>query len=291
MNRSARAALAQETLAILEQGRYELGDGRIVSVADEVSNCVHATQLLRPDDLARIQDDVVSRPTESQPVVIEIENETTLSGIARLLRDHCAPVAALNFASAKNPGGGFLSGSQAQEESLARSSALHASLMKAWDFYEQHRRNSSLLYSDSMILSPHCPIFRDDAGNLLSNIQRATFISAAAPNAGALKDNEPENVDRIPEVLARRAEYVLALASSQGYRHIVLGAWGCGVFRNEPETVANVFMGLLGSARWMNRFSRVVFSILDPSPEQSLIHTFRRTNSKHNANKAVTTTC
>lgn len=275
MNRAARVVLAQETLAIVEKGCYQLGDGRIVSIADAVRSCVDGTTLLRPHDLAKIRDDVRSQSDRSASVAIEVENETTLAGVARLLRDTSEPVAALNFASAKNPGGGFLSGSQAQEESLARSSALHASLMNAWDYYEQHRQGSSSLYSDSMILSPGCPIFRDDAGNLLSNIQLATFITAAAPNAGAVKANEPENVARIPEVLASRAEYVLALASSRGYRHLVLGAWGCGVFRNDPETVAGVFMTLLGSPNWANRFSRVVFSILDPSPDQALIGIFR----------------
>jgi len=275
MNRSARAALAQETLAILKDGRYQLGDGKIVSFADELHSCLSATQLFRPHDLATIQEEVLSQPASAPSVVIEIENETTLSGVARLLREHAAPVAALNFASANNPGGGFLSGSQAQEESLARSSALYASLMKAWDFYEQHRQDASPLYSDSMILSPACPIFRDDAGNLLSDIRLATFISAAAPNARVLQETVPEHVDRIPGVLAGRAECILALAASRGYRHLVLGAWGCGVFRNNPETVADVFMALLGSARWANRFSRVVFSILDPSPEQGLINVFK----------------
>ncbi|HEY5756054.1 MAG TPA: TIGR02452 family protein [Steroidobacter sp.] len=275
MNRTARAAMAQETLAIVEQGRYDLGDGKIVSIADEVRSCVDGTELLRPDDLARIQDEVLSQPGQSGGVAIEVVNETTLAGVSRLLLDQSAPVAALNFASAKNPGGGFLSGSQAQEESLARSSALHASLMNAWDFYEQHRQGSSSLYSDSMIWSPGCPVFRDDAGTLLDRIQLATFITAAAPNAGAVKANEPENEDRIPGVLAGRAEYVLALASSRGYRRLVLGAWGCGVFRNDPQTVADVFMTLLGSPRWANRFSRVVFSILDPSPDQHLIKVFK----------------
>lgn len=275
MNRNARVALAKETLAILEKGCYQLGDGRTVSIAEETRSCVGATQLFRPHDLARIRDEVLSQPGLSESVAIEVENETTLAGVARLLRDHSAPVAALNFASAKNPGGGFLSGSQAQEESLARSSALHASLINAWDFYEQHRQDSTPLYSDSMILSPGCPVFRDDAGNLLSDIQLATFITAAAPNAGALKDTAPELLDRIPEVFANRAEYVLALAASQGYRHVVLGAWGCGVFRNDPDTVADVFMTLLGSDRWANRFSRVVFSILDPSSEQALVNVFK----------------
>ncbi len=76
---------------------------------------------------------------DANKTTIEVRNETTLAGIARLLADGAGPVAALNFASARNPGGGFLNGSQAQEESLARSSALHASLLSKFEFYERHR--------------------------------------------------------------------------------------------------------------------------------------------------------
>src|SRR5690242_4519481 len=104
MNRSARAAVAQETLAILKNGGYPLSDGGSVSIADAVARCVDATQLLRPHDLARIRDSVLSQPAGARPAAIEVVNETTLMGIARLLRDGSAPVVALNFASAKNPG-------------------------------------------------------------------------------------------------------------------------------------------------------------------------------------------
>jgi uncharacterized protein (TIGR02452 family) len=102
-----------------------------------------------------------------------------------------------------------------------------------------------------------------------------TFISAAAPNAGALIDRRSADVSRVPEVFERRAEYVLAVAASKGYRHLVLGAWGCGVFRNDPRMVAGIFMKLLRSPRWNTRFSRVTFSVLDPSPQQALLQVFR----------------
>jgi uncharacterized protein (TIGR02452 family) len=61
---------------------------------------------------------------------IEVVNETTLQGIAALHEEGAERIGALNFASAKNPGGGFLNGSEAREESLARSSALYASLQQ-----------------------------------------------------------------------------------------------------------------------------------------------------------------
>jgi uncharacterized protein (TIGR02452 family) len=71
------------------------------------------------------------------------------------------------FASARRPGGGFLTGAQAQEESIARASALHACLRVVGDFYAYQRRRPELTYSDRVIYSPAVPVFRDDTGALL----------------------------------------------------------------------------------------------------------------------------
>ena len=275
MNRAERAVIAQQTLKILENGGYAVPGGATVPIAQDLRNCVEATQLFWPDELQALLGQVLSRPSAAAPVIVGIENESTLSGIARLLHEGCAPVGALNFASAKNPGGGFLSGSQAQEESLARSSGLYASLSNAREFYQHHRDHLSAFYSDAMILSSNCPIFRDDAGSLLNDVHHATFISSAAPNAGAVKEKSPHDVHLIADVLRRRAEYVLAVAASRDIRYLVLGAWGCGVFRNDPRLVAQVFMNLLSSADWRGRFSKVVFSILDTTPGSELVGIFK----------------
>lgn len=205
---------------------------------------------------------------------IEIVNQTTLEGLTRLIATEFSPVAILNFASARNPGGGFLKGSQAQEESLARSSALHSSLIKVFQFYEDHRNNSSSLYLDNMILSPDCPVFRNDDGDLLSEPQIATFITSPAPNAGATAENRPGEMGRIPEILQSRSELILALAASHGYKQLILGAWGCGVFRNSPSAVAKTFAThLLGA--WAGRFQRVVFSVYDTSSAKETYSAFK----------------
>jgi uncharacterized protein (TIGR02452 family) len=133
----------------------------------------------------------------------------------------------------------------------------------------------SLLYSDAMILSPGCPVIRNDNGDLLDTPQRATFITSPAPNAGAIGPNRPVELSQIPEVFRRRSEYLLALAASQGYKHLVLGAWGCGVFRNDPTVVAAAFMGHLRHGAWCGRFERVAFSVLDTSASQNTIAAFR----------------
>jgi uncharacterized protein (TIGR02452 family) len=275
MKRSTRQEIANQTVAITAAGSYRLADGRAVEIAPIVRSCLDSTRFFAPEELERLRLDILARPADGDPAIIEIHNETTLAGIARLLAEQTAPVAALNFASAKNPGGGFLNGSQAQEESLARSSALHASLLRAPEYYEGHRWSSSCLYSDAMILSPRCPIFRNDDGHLLEQPHAVTFITSAAPNAGAIRKNTPAETRLIPETFHRRSEYVLALAAWHGAESLVLGAWGCGVFRNDPDIVAEAFAShLLGA--WSRRFRRVRFSVLDTSDSQEILTAFRK---------------
>lgn len=276
MNRSARLEVARQTVEIVERGSYTSPGGRAVDIADPVRACLEATRLFSPEALQGLRQEVLARPAEGGDTAMEVVNETTLAGIDRLLADGGGPVAALNFASARNPGGGFLGGSQAQEESLARSSALYASLLRAGDYYERHRALRSALYTDAMILSPGCPVIRADDGALLEEPRLATFITSAAPNAGAAAGNHPEEVPLIPEVLRRRSEYVLALAASHGYRRLVLGAWGCGVFRNDPGVVARTFADHLLGGAWAGRFDRVVFSVLDHSASGDTITAFQR---------------
>lgn len=275
MSRPQRAAQARETVAIIERGSYHSASGRHVDITEPVRACLDATRFYAPEDLERLRQDVLSRSGGGFSTTFEVVNETTLSGVSRVLARGDGPVAMLNFASAKNPGGGFLNGSQAQEESLARSSALYASQERASTFYERHRASPSLLYSDAMIISPGCPIIRDDDGSLLDEPRLATIITSAAPNAGAVANTRRGELPLIPEVFARRSEYVLALAATRGYRHLVLGAWGCGVFRNDPALVAGTFAAHLRHGAWSGRFDRVVFSVLDGSPSQATFAAFR----------------
>ncbi len=276
MKRSTRLELAKQTVEITERGNYVSTAGREVSIAQPLHWCLGGTRFFVPEELARLRDKILSEPSPEHRTIIEVANETTLQGVARLLAVAPEPVAVLNFASAKNPGGGFLNGSQAQEESLARSSALYASLLRTPEFYERHRASPSLLYSDAMIFSPGCPVFRDDEGALLDQWQPASFITSAAPNAGAAANTRADELPQIPEVFRRRSECVLALAAAHGYQRLVLGAWGCGVFRNDPEVVASSFAAHLRASAWEGRFKHVLFSVLDSSPAQHTYAAFQR---------------
>lgn len=274
LGRGARAGVARSTLEIFAAGEYLAPGGGRVSVAAELAHCVGNTRLYQPEDLERLLADVSSRPATREPAGIDIANETTLVGIDKLIASGATSIAALNFASARNPGGGFLGGSQAQEESLARSSGLYASLTSVPHYYEQHRRLSSLLYTDAMIHSPACPVIRDDDGNLLEKPQLVGFITSAAPNAGAVANNHPADLPVIPDTLYRRGRLVLALAAHHGYENLVLGAWGCGVFKNDPAMVAKTFARLLRNEGWAQRFVRVRFSVFDVSRDREVYRAF-----------------
>jgi uncharacterized protein (TIGR02452 family) len=185
-------------------------------------------------------------------------------------------LACLNFASAKNPGGGFLSGSQAQEESLARASGLFATLQTQPEFYTYHRRHSSSMYSDHVIFSPAVPVFRDDHGRVLESPWLTSFITAAAVNAGAVRQNEPTQVSYIVPTMERRTRMVLGIAALHRCEALVLGAWGCGVFQNDPATIATIFAKVLAEPLFTRRFRHVEFAVYDSSPAQTTFTTFKR---------------
>jgi len=166
MNRQQRAQIAEETLAILNSGSYSLSDGRTISIRDDLQTACDNTILYVLSEYETLLSQVTAQPTKHSTAK-RVSNRTTLEAARSLLTAYPV-VASLNFASAKNPGGGFLSGSQAQEESLARSSGLYATLQTQPDFYSFHRQQATSLYSDHVIFSPHVPVFRDDEGHLIS---------------------------------------------------------------------------------------------------------------------------
>ncbi|MFJ4626078.1 TIGR02452 family protein [Streptomyces sp. NPDC088847] len=259
--------IAQQTEQIVDAGGYRTADGREISIAAETAAARAGTRLFGPEPV-RIS------PLPPVDTVLEVTGESSLEAARRLT----GPVAVLNFASARNPGGGFLNGAQAQEEALCRASALYTCLLEARGFYDHHRAHRDPFYTDRVIHSPAVPVFRDDRGHLLDEPYTAGFLTAAAPNAGVVLRTAPERAAGLPQALAVRAERVLETAVAHGYRRLVLGAWGCGVFRNDPAQVAGAFHALLGpGGRFAAAFEHVVFGVLDRTPGATVRDAFLRT--------------
>jgi len=272
-----RKAIAQDTLEILKAGCYTCPSGSRVEIDGDLASCIAGTQCYDPDELTAIERQVLAEAPQFLTTEFEVRNETTLMGAEPMARSrHFDRIGVLNFASAKNPGGGFLNGAQAQEESLARSSGLYQSLLKCPDYYDFHRSHKSLLYSNRIIYSPGCPVFRQDDGTLLEDAYLVDFITSPAPNAGAIAKNQPKDLGKIGETLRDRGSKVLSLAVDRGCDALVLGAWGCGVFQNDPSMVSQMFADLLlDRDRFGNRFKTVLFSVLDTSQKKGTIAAFR----------------
>jgi uncharacterized protein (TIGR02452 family) len=271
-----RIAIAQNTLEILEAGSYTSPTGKLVNLKQYLQSCFAATKYYEPDTLTDIQKEVVSKNPQYPNTEFEVRNETTLNGAQRITATQkFEKIGVLNFASARNPGGGFLKGSQAQEESLARSSALYKSLLLCPEHYNFHRNYESLLYSDRIIYSPGCPVIKDNAGNLLEQFYCVDFITSPAPNAGAIMKSQPQDLEKIPEALYTRGAKVLSLAAHHHCDALILGAWGCGVFQNQPSLVAQMFADLLlPNGQFYGRFKSVVFSVFSRSPEEKNLGEF-----------------
>jgi len=248
--------IARETENIVEAGAYRTANGREIGIEKDLAAALTGTRLYGPEP-------VPVSPDRDRTPVIEVTGESSLEAAARMIRERPGGIAVLNYASARNPGGGYLNGAQAQEEALCRASALYATLLRVPDFYAHHRAERSVFYTDRVIHSPGVPVFRDDRGRLLETPYTAGFLTSPAPNAGVIRAKSPREAHRVPAALAARAERVLEVAAVCGYRRLVLGAWGCGVFRNDPAVVAGAFHALLtGEGRFAGHFEQVVFGIL-----------------------------
>lgn len=252
--------IAVANARIVAEGEYMVGDSRVV-VGPALEAAVSGTVSHPPDG-------PIDAPRTGHRTSFEVTAELSLQTARRLHLAGADRIAVLNFASARNPGGGYLGGARAQEEYLCRNALLYPCLLRAPDYYAAHRDSRDLLYSHRVIWSPDVPVHRGDDGRLLAEPYPVSFLTSAAPNAGAALRHDPSVRERIPDVLRRRAERVLAVAAHHGARQLVLGAWGCGLFRNDPHEVAEAFHAHLSAGGgFPTAFERVVFAIWDRSPD------------------------
>lgn len=260
-------AIAADNERIIAAGGYRTAGGHYVSLTSKVHAAVQGTRMYGPDPVP-----VITRSEAT--TVITVTAESSLAAARRMLDTDPEPVAVLNFASARNPGGHYLAGARTQEEALCRASALYNTLLAVPQYYEYHRSTPDPFYSDRVILSPAVPVFRDDTGILLDSPYEVGFLTCPAPRTNVIVQEQPSEAYRIPAVLAARAERILETAA--GYRRVVLGAWGCGAYGNDPGLVAGVFLALLADGgRFDGHFGEITFAILDRTPEAATLNAFR----------------
>ncbi|KAF5317017.1 hypothetical protein D9611_003693 [Ephemerocybe angulata] len=278
--RYGRREIAETTLEAIDDGSFQLGD-QTSSFQPALDALLDGTTFYPPEcelaGWANVPNDLNKTPNGGQPQ-IAIEQCSTLEGchlmhqeLAGLEGDVDRRIGVLNFASAKKPGGGFLSGAQAQEETIARSSTLYASLMidAGREFYTLHHRIvKDGYYTHSMIYSPGVQIFRHDSGDWHAPID-VDVLTSPAVNAGDVRRKNrgggPQVERAIEIIMKERMGRLLYLFEVRGVKNLILGSFGTGVFQNSVELVARLWMELLvdEGSRFKRSFDRVLFAIID----------------------------
>ena len=179
-----------------------------------------------------------------------------IDSVSAIFKHSYGRTAVLNFASYKNPGGLFLEGSSAQEESLCHESTLYDVLLRQIPYYEWNRKNLNKgLYTNRALYSPNV-IFERNNGELSTYCD---VITCAAPNITIGKRYGTVSEKENSIALRERIEFVLEVAKLHEVDTLILGAFGCGVFGQNPVEVGSIFGELLSHD---SSFIKVVFAVI-----------------------------
>lgn len=262
MTREESKECAINTVELINIGKY-YNNGKAYDLNKNLTMLLERTKLYRKEEL------FVTRPKfEDNPKII-FSKRTTTEACQNMISNYSEAhykVGAFNFASAKHPGGGFLRGALAQEESIARVSTLYPSLLRCPDFYNYNMSLKTALYSDYIIYSEGVTIFKDDEGEFLDKPYNVDIITSPAPNAKVIRDNEKHNISKINITMENRIRKIIKVAILNNIDCLVLGAFGCGVFGNSLHDVSKIFKKILIEEDYQKYFKVIEFAIYDRNP-------------------------
>ena len=201
--------------------------------------------------------------------VVDVINADCLEEGIRLLDLGYNP-AILNMASRHNPGGGVINGAGAQEETIFRRTNLFLSLYQYASYAEKYGlKKSSHQYPMDRnfggIYSPNVSIFRECETNgykLMSHPREVSFISVAGINSPEL-DNNGMIIPPLVNVTKNKIRTILRIGLKHGHDSLILGALGCGAFRNPPRHIARLFHEVIEEQEFKNKYKYIVFAILE----------------------------
>lgn len=229
-----------------------------VPLAEAVERSIAGTRFY--PELANVP---VNRELGKNVKVTVTDHRSFLAAQLMARRNPDKRIAVLNFASATSPGGGVKHGSSAQEESLCRCSTLYPVLNRRIlheEYYSFHYNRQDCLYTDACIYSPGIKVIKSDEKHPERLPDRmwvdVDVITCAAPNfrmVMPLPDNE------LRELHLKRGRRILDVALDNGADCLVLGAFGCGAFRNDPNVVASAYAQLM--EEYKHAFDEVEFAI------------------------------
>ena len=210
------------------------------------------------------KEDFISRAKHrGENATIEVYSGTTFD----VARKYCSlgKVAVLNFANPENPGGGVQLGAMAQEECLCRSSNLYACISDHnvfEEYYSYHRSIRSHFYTDRLIYTKDITVFKDDSivPQMLPENEwfEVDVITCAAPYLAKIKHT---NGAALFELFKSRIKNIFEAARDNNVDYLILGAFGCGAFKNPPLIVAEAFRRTIEEQNYSKDFKQIIFAI------------------------------
>lgn len=257
-----------ENVAIFENTRKMYQTDPELAAAVRASNHMQKV-ILEADELTPIP------PQFTEPAEVIVSRKRSFEAA---LGYRLYPTCVLNFASATNPDGGVQWGANAQEECLCRCSTLYANLttQETWKpFYEAHRKQNDPLYNDDCIYTPEVVVFKTDTREpeLMhpEDWWKANVITCAAPNLRPDQDGNMRvhiNSQELYDLHVKRMRRILNIAAKNENTVVILGAYGCGAFRNPPEIVASAMRQVIEEFRY--HFRVIEFAVYcSPRDEQN----------------------
>ncbi len=276
--------MLQNTLQILKKGCYKVNGKNVkLKLSKEEMEAVH---VLLPENVRDIEN-----RTDFEEVSVLGEcghscvNADSFTVARNQYEDYffkgSKPVLVLNMANPVNPGGGVRRGARAQEEDLCRKSSLLLSLesKKASKYYKYNKSLNTGMGSGAIIFTPKVEIIRDGNGTLLEDTVVVAVLTCAAPMLNQGKEGMSEA--DYQNMFYKRIVGMLKCAAYFGYKHLVLGAWGCGAFGNDAHVVSDLFFKALKEMDYNGQqekdfFNRIDFAVLDNTAEQYNFKEFYR---------------
>lgn len=267
--REKNRQILQNTLEIADRGRYSV-NGRSVGLPfsrTEIRTAITYVHGTLDAVQSGIKPNAPIRDISS--IRFSCENSDTLAltwkrySACREEGEKDPKVLVQNLASAVHPGGGVRNGATAQEEDLCRKTSLLLSLEspEAKAFYDYNWFLNSKLGSDAVIISPCVEVIKDTGCNLLAEPYPIGVLTCAAPNIRS--GTEGKTQAQYKDLLKNRVMTMLACAAANGYRHLILGAFGCGVFANDAAVVSDVFLDCIRRFSWEGRTAPDCFETVD----------------------------
>ena len=216
---------------------------------------------------------------ETKDMLITVSGDRSYQAAMRLHKDNPgAKIAVMNFANAFHAGGGVTKGSGAQEECLCRTSTLYPLLYRRTlrdTFYKHHHDLNTSKASDSLVYTEGVIICKTDE-DLPKRMPKEDWVTVdvitiAAPDlrdksnihAPLVNGGTYMNDAELFGYHVKRAMHMLTCAAAKGADILVLGAFGCGAFQNNPEVVARAYKTVL--REFPKVFKQIEFAIYRPA--------------------------